>query len=298
MPQRFTRGEVGRILGLDSARLRYWERLKLVHPRARWGEKFYSFGDLVALQTIQRLTEHRIPAHRVRRAIKSMEQQLGTSPVPVQELCLLEQGRDVLVVPPGAPSPFRPLKQQWAFPFDSTARPEKVHSLSGQTPEELYQAALGWETRRDTLPIAADCYRQALALAPDWVEAHINLGVALYQMGQMPEARDEFLAAVRLDPSNGISCYNLGCVLEEQGQNDEAICYLRRAARLLPGYADVRFNLALAYEKRGQARLARQQWMLYLRYAPSGPWADHARVRLKRHSSRRKRVTIPFPRGA
>ncbi|MGH9701224.1 MAG: MerR family transcriptional regulator, partial [Candidatus Acidiferrales bacterium] len=54
MAQRYTRRDVGRILGLDASRLRYWERLRLIHPRARWGEKFYSFGDLVAVRAIQR----------------------------------------------------------------------------------------------------------------------------------------------------------------------------------------------------------------------------------------------------
>ena len=36
-------------------------------------------------------------------------------------------------------------------------------------------------------------------LAPDWIEAHINLGVAYYQMGQLSDAREAFLAAVARD---------------------------------------------------------------------------------------------------
>ena len=75
--------------------------------------------------------------------------------------------------------------------------------------------------------------------------------------------------------------------------------HLRRAARAMPAHADVHFNLALAYEKRGERRLAREQWMLYLRYAPNGPWADQARAHLKQCSPRRKRsAPIPFPRKA
>ena len=34
MAQRYTQREVGRILGLDAGRLRYWERLRLVRPQA------------------------------------------------------------------------------------------------------------------------------------------------------------------------------------------------------------------------------------------------------------------------
>ena len=297
MPQRYTQREVGRILGVDARRLRYWERLRLVRPQARWGERFYSFGDLVALRTVKRLTDNRIPARRLRRAVHLVEQQFGASPLPLQELRLFEQGRDVLVIPPGAARPFSPLKQQWILPFESAALPAKLHEMTAPRPEDLFQYALDCEERSERLPLAAETYRRVLDLAPDWIDARINLGVALYQMARLDEAHAEFLAAVELDPSNGIARYNLGCVLEELGKVDEAIGHLRRAARAMPGHSDVFFNLALAYEKRGERRLAREQWMLYLRAAPNGPWASQARAHLKQCSSRRKRtVPIPFPR--
>jgi tetratricopeptide (TPR) repeat protein len=283
---------------VGSSRLRYWERLRLVRPRARWGERFYTFGDLVALRTLKRLTDSRIPARRVRRAVKLIEQQFSEAPLPLQELRILEQGRDVLVIPPGAVRPFSPLKQQWLFSFDPIELQGKLHSLKGPTPEELFQTALDCETQPELLPRAVENYRQVLELAPDWVEAHINLGVALYQMGQIDDARAEFSSAVQLDPWNGISRYNLGCVLEEQGEIESAIDHLRRAARAMPSHADVRFNLALAYEKRGQRRLAREQWALYLRHAPNGPWADQARSRLRQCSRRKPPAPIPFPRKA
>lgn len=270
-----------------------------MRPRARWGERFYNFGDLVALRTLQRLTDNRIPARRVRRAVSLIEQQFGASDFPLQKLRFLEQGRDLLVIPPGAGRPFSPLKQQWAFSFDSSTRPTKLHAMSGPTPEELFQSALECETIPELLPQAIERYKQVLDLTPGWVDAHINLGVALYQMGRADEARAEFLSAVELDPLNGISRYNLGCVLEEQGEVDEAIEHLRRAVRALPAHADVHFNLALAYEKRGERSLAREQWLLYLRHAPNGAWADQARVHLRQCSVRRKPIApIPFPRKA
>jgi Flp pilus assembly protein TadD len=299
LSQRYTQREVGRILGLEPGRLRYWERLRLVRPQSRWGERFYSFGDLVALRTIKRLTDNRIPARRVRRALQIIEKQFGATPLPLQELHFIEQGRDLLVIPPRTSRPFSPIKQQWAFAFSAAVAPAKVHPMTGRTPEELFQTALSYEAREATLPEAIESYKQVLSLAPDWIEAHINLGVAFYQMGKTTEAGKEFLAAVQLDPSNGISRYNLGCVLEEEGRIEEAIKHLRRAARAMPTHPDVHFNLALAYERRNQRRLARGQWMLYLRYAPTGPWADQARARLKQHSIRRKPpAPIPFPRKA
>jgi len=270
-----------------------------VRPLARWGERFYSFGDLVALRTLQRLTDHRIPARRVRRAVNLIAQQFGASDLPLQEWRFVEQGRDLLVIPPGASRPFSPLKQQWAFPFEPASRPRKLYAIPGPSAEELFQSALDCESNPELLPQAIERYRQVIDLTPGWVDAHINLGVALYQMGRPDEARAEFLSAVELDPLNGISRYNLGCVLEEQGEIDQAIEHLRRAVRALPAHPDVHFNLALAYEKRGERRLAREQWLLYLRHAPNGPWAEQARVHLRQCSEPRKPVApIPFPRKA
>ena len=297
LAQRYTRREVGRILGLDARRLRYWERLQLVRPRARWGERFYSFGDLVALRNIQRLTQNRIPALRVRRTVRLLEEQFGGTPLPLQELCFLEQGRDLLVIPPGETRPFNPMRQQWAFLFeDGTAKRVKLSPMAGPTPEQLFEAAMNCERQPESLPMAVENYERALELAPDWIDAHINKGVALYQMGKIAEAREAFFAAVQLDPLNGIARYNLGCVLEEQGEIEDAIRHLRRAAKAMPAHADVHFNLALAYERKNEQRLAREQWSLYLRYAPNGPWADQARARLRHRPKHKAAEPIPFRR--
>lgn len=289
---------MGRILGLDARLLRYWERLQLVRPEARWGERFYSFGDLVALRSIQRLTQNKIPAHRVRRVVRLLEQELGGGRLALQELRFLEQGRDVLVIPPGDTRPFNPIRRQWAFHFgEEGAKPLKLRSMVGPTPEELFEVAMNFENKPESLSQAIDTYERLLELAPDWIDAHINKGVALYQMGRIEDAKAAFLSAVQLDPLNGISRYNLGCVLEEQGEIDEAIRQLRRAEKAMPSHADVHFNLALAYEKKNERRLAREEWTLYLRYAPNGPWADQARARLKpAHSKRKGSAPIPIRR--
>lgn len=296
MPQSYTRKEVERILGVKQSRLRYWERLRLIYPESRWGERFYSFGDLVSLQTLQRLTDNNIPASRVKRAISLVEEQFEAPSLRLHQVSTIERGSEILIVPPGESRPFDPIRRQWALSFENTAAPEKIRPMSARSAEELFEAALRLETDVESLPDAAENYRRVLDRAPNWIEAHINLGVALYQMGMAEEARAAFLSAVQLDSSNGIAQYNLGCVLEEQGRMTEAIEHLNEAARAMPRHADVHFNLALAYEKSGNRESAKAHWLIYLRLAPNGQWAEQARAHLRLCSEAPKPAElIPFP---
>lgn len=296
MVQTYTRKEVGRILGVEESRLRYWERLRLTRPRARWGERFYSFSDLSSLQTLQRLTEKNVPASRVRRAISLIEEEFDTAPLRLNELRAIERGGEILIVPPGDSRPFDPVRRQWGFAFEAPAHRANIRAMTARTPEELFEEALKFESRPEFLPDAADNYRRVVEAAPNWIEAHINLGVTLYQMGMSEDARHAFLSAVKLDPVNAISRYNLGCVLEEQGKFREAIEHLIIAVRAMPEHEDVHFNLALAYEKNGEFERASDEWSQYLRLAPMGPWADQARAHLKICTTPRKpSAPIPFP---
>ena len=211
------------------------------------------------------------PRGACRRAVELVEEQFGESTLPLQEFQFLEQGRDVLVIPPGAARPFSPIKQQWAFLFDAAPRLEiachgEPHARNSSS-KQLSIARRGLELLPRPSTTIATCLKSCAGLGG---RAYQSRRGALPNGTAPMSALDEFLAAVQLDPLNGISRYNLGCVLEEQGEMDEAIEHLRRAARAMPAHADVHFNLALAYEKRGDRHLAREEWMLYLRYAPNG----------------------------
>lgn len=294
MAERYTQNEIARIVGLEPRRLRYWERLRLIHPRTRWGERFYSFSDLVAIETIKRLTDRKIPAFRIRRALSALRQELGEEAPSLDQLRVVDHGRQLAVVAPGkSRQPFDPISKQWLFPFEARDVASKLHQMQSRTAEEWFEIALECESRPELLREAIYAYRQVIRLAGDWIEAYLNLGVAHYQLAEWEEARQAFVQAVELDPANPLARYNLGCVLEELGEIDEAILQLKRAIRAMPGHADSHFNLALAYERKNEFQRAKEHWALYLRYDPHGPWADTARSRLA-HAGR-KSAPIPFP---
>jgi tetratricopeptide (TPR) repeat protein len=293
---RYTQAEARRIVGVDDRRLRYWERLKLVRPRIRWGERFYDFGDLAALRVIKRLTDSRVPAGRLRRAVSEMERQLGQSELRIENLQLVECGHSVGVVMPGtATAPFDPLARQWILPLERRENGGKIRQLESLTAEEWFEVAAGTETNPDMLGDAIEAYRRVIDLAPDWIEAHINIGVALYHRRELDAAQSAFLAALALDPTNAICRYNLGCVYEEVGKLDEAIENLRAALLAMPSHADAHFNLALAFEKKGDTDRAREHWAHYLKLDPNGSWAAKARTRVEQlRPGRRLPPPIPF----
>jgi tetratricopeptide (TPR) repeat protein len=286
MLQQFTETQVERMLGIGRAKLGYWARLHLISPRARWGTRFYSFSDLVALEAIRRVAENRVPVRRVRRALVALELASGSPAPELASLRISSNGTQVVVrAAEPASQPFEPLTGQYVFDFDSAPlargdRPDNVRTMAAYTAEYWFEIAMTCDAAPDTLPQAADAYAKAVAMAPDWVEAHINYGTTLYQLERMPEARREFTLAVQLDPRSALARFNLGCALQHDGETLAAIAHLREAVDLAPQMADAHLNLALAYEKVGRKHESTRHLSFYLRYDPNGQWADFARTRL------------------
>jgi DNA-binding transcriptional MerR regulator len=293
--QRFTRNEVSRMLGVEERRLAYWERLRLLRPQARWGERFYSFGDLAAVRTIQHLASHRVPARRLQRALERMVIPAKNEPAPLTRLRVEPSGRDVVVIPPPPDNrPICPLSGQYVLPFEAAARRggSRVRVMTSRSAAEWFEMGLAADGSSESLPRAAYAYRKAVELAPRWTAARINLGTTLYQLSDLAAAREQFEIAASLEPGNPTAHFNLGCVLDDLGNTEQAMERFRRAIELAPEHVDAHFNLALALEKVGLHDLAREHWQAYVRLQPSGPWSQYARHRLRPlgHS----RTPIPF----
>lgn len=98
----------------------------------------------------------------------------------------------------------------------------------------------------------ADCYRQALARRPDYVEALNNLGGILKEQEEFAEAAVLLLKAVQLRPEAAIGHYNLGVVLDKLNRYDEACVCFQQAVRLQPGYVEAHYNLGLLAREAGE----------------------------------------------
>jgi tetratricopeptide (TPR) repeat protein len=283
--ERFTRREVLRILDLNEKRLAYWQRLRLVRPRKRWGQEFYTFSDLISLRTIKQLTDRRVPARRLRRAVEVLQQQLGETEAPLTKLRVLSNGREIVVEHEGAR--LEPLSGQLLFNFDTRELAEKVRVMPERTAEEWFALALEWEAEPAARPRAIEAYQRVLEKRPNWVEPHINLGTLFYEQQDARQAARCYQRAIELDPNNPLPRFNLGSVLDELGAPAEAREQLRRALHLRPEFADAHYNLALVCERLGSLAEADRHWRRYLELDPHSNWADVARQRLAAHTRRR-----------
>jgi tetratricopeptide (TPR) repeat protein len=275
---RFSRGEVQRILEVTEKQLDYWERLHIVSPRKGRGEKFYDFRDLIGLRTAKQLIENGVPANRLRRSLAALRQKLAEVHAPLTELRVFSNGREIVVEQKGAR--LEPLSGQFVMNFETAELNDKVRVMPERTVQDWLTLAEEFEEDRETLGEAIEAYEQALRLDPQRVDALVNLGTLLYDQGELASAVASFRRAVTLEPANALAQFNLGSVLEEIGELEAARNHLRRAVSLDPGYSDAHYNLAFVCEKLGAHGEARRHWQRYVELDPASPWCAYARQRL------------------
>ena len=77
--------------------------------------------------------------------------------------------------------------------------------------------------------------RTALSLNPTDLDTHFNLGMALMNLRQIPEAISHFSAIVNYEPTRAEAQFNLGrSLLEQPEKRDEGIAHLGEAVQLDP----------------------------------------------------------------
>jgi tetratricopeptide (TPR) repeat protein len=105
---------------------------------------------------------------------------------------------------------------------------------------------------------AADHYRRAIALRPDYAPAYSNLGTLLRARGDLDQSIETYTQALRIQSDYPDAHYNLANALVDRGRPREAISHFQIALRSVAGSADVHNNLgiALASEGRGDEAVA------------------------------------------
>jgi tetratricopeptide (TPR) repeat protein len=275
---RFGPEDVQRIVGLTGKQLEYWDNLQLVSPRKEEGSRYYDFRDLISLRTVKQLIEEGVPANRLRRALVALREKLAHVHVPLAELRVLSDGKDIVVESEGAR--LEPLSGQFVLNFETRELGEKVRVMAGPNADDWLATALEYEAEGSTRAQAIEAYDHALSIDPQKVDALLNCGTLCYEEGNLKKAAEYFVRALQVDPENALAHFNLGSVLEEVGRLEAARLHLRNAVRLDPSYPDAHYNLAFVCEKLSARNEAQRHWQAYITLDPASPWCGYARQRL------------------
>jgi tetratricopeptide (TPR) repeat protein len=85
---------------------------------------------------------------------------------------------------------------------------------------------------------------RAIALRPNYAEAHNNLGLALTQSGRPRDGIPHLEASLRLKPNSFQTHNNLGIALASSGRAEDALGAFERAAALNPALPNIHENWA------------------------------------------------------
>jgi protein O-mannosyl-transferase len=95
-------------------------------------------------------------------------------------------------------------------------------------------------------------YRSALQMRPDWWDAEYNLGTALAAKGQVDEAILHCEKAVSMRPTDPDAQVSLGNLLLQNGRFDEAIAHYQKAIAVSPDHFLARYGLGQALLEKGE----------------------------------------------
>jgi len=94
---------------------------------------------------------------------------------------------------------------------------------------------------------AADAFRRALQLDPGLVTARINLGIALFNIPDLPAAQKELQAAIAAAPTAPQPHYVLGLAAKTQNRTEEAISEFQKVLQIDPNDVGANVNLGQLY---------------------------------------------------
>ena len=117
-------------------------------------------------------------------------------------------------------------------------------------------------------------YREAVAAAPGYARAHLNLGIGLEAAGESDAALEAYRAAVSIDPGDAPSSYNLARVLWARGELTHAEELLRSALEAKPEFPEAWVVLSNVCDSQGNLAAAESAIRRALEQRPdyAGAW--------------------------
>ena len=226
----------------------------------------FTFQDMLLLRTAHALQRSGIAPRTILRSLARLKSNLPTE-LPLTGLRITAVGADVAVRDPDGT--LEAASGQLLMDFEVAAVGGRVafldRKLAGAAADAktLFKRAEALES--SDLAAAETAYRQALALAPDFADAYLNLGAILCEAQRFDDAVQLCELAIVQCPQAPLVHFNRAIALEGQHRLEEAIASYEQSLALDPGLADAHFNIGTLQEKLGDARGALRHFSAYRR---------------------------------
>lgn len=264
--------DVEKLLGLPRSTIRSLVEAGFVAPergpRNVWR---FSFQDLIVLRTARALGAANVPRRRILRALKELRRRLPET-MPLSGLSIGAIADQVVVREGG--ERWQAESGQYLLRFEAdpdggalrildAARP---HAPASDDAAPDYDEATGEENAE----AAVRAYQRALMNDPARLDARINLGRLLHELGRYGEAESIYRGADPDAAGDPLLQYNLGVLLDDMERKSEAVDAYETALRADPDFADCHYNLALLYEELNEPRQALRHMAQYRRLQQRG----------------------------
>jgi len=248
--------------------------------RGRRNEYRFTFQDAVLLRTAYSLREAKIPARKILHSLRRLRTTLPDE-VPLTGLRITAVGNEVAIQEGNARRQVE--SGQLLFDFDVQASPGSVsvlerggrglkqgHSPDRHTAADLAATAADWfahavRTEASDKAGAEVSYQRAIALAPDHVDAYLNLGVLLCDSGRSAEAITLYRSALEHCPDEALLHFNAGVAFEDENQPELALERYEACLKLTPKFADAHYNAGRLHESLGHSSQAIRHYSEYRR---------------------------------
>jgi tetratricopeptide (TPR) repeat protein len=136
--------------------------------------------------------------------------------------------------PPAAPT--RPMAGQSGSAHEGHAGMDMGEMMVGLPVDFEGLVASGNRFMDDgNYPVAAECYRRALAINSDAPDVRVDFAACLHGMGLPQRAVEELRHVLKVQPDHPIANFNLGLVYLGENERDSARVYLQKYLVLDPG---------------------------------------------------------------
>ncbi|MFO1511820.1 MAG: FG-GAP-like repeat-containing protein [Verrucomicrobiota bacterium] len=133
---------------------------------------------------------------------------------------------------------------------------------------------------------AVSTYLQAVRLAPESLDARLNLANAYLLAGESPGAIAQCQQAIALDHNSAAAYYLMGCAYLRQNQPEPAFQAFQQSEQIDPAVTALNFQLGLAQAALGHLPDAIGQFETVVRFEPEHPSAHYQLSQLYQREGR------------